>query len=294
MRHAVLGAGGVGGLMAGALARAGHEVTIVIRPGSQHPPQVHVDSDVLGEFDAPVRVTERLDRPVDVLWVATKAGALREAIREVPTELVGEAVIPLLNGVDHMPPLREAYGAGRVAAGTIRVESERTRPGWIRQSGRFIVVDLAGPDELAGVLERVREELEGAGMRARLVESPEHALWDKLIFLGPFALTSTASGLDMGGIREDQRWRSRIEGAMTEVRKVAAAEGIELTEPTAMIDAVQPTMRPSMQKDAAAGRPLEVAHLAGPVLEGGRRHGIPTPITEELVAIIREKHPAQV
>jgi len=33
MRHAVLGAGGVGGLVGGALAKAGHPVTLLVRPG---------------------------------------------------------------------------------------------------------------------------------------------------------------------------------------------------------------------------------------------------------------------
>ena len=122
MRYAVLGAGGVGGLVAGALARAGHEVTVIVRPGTEHPARIHVVSDVLGEFEAPVGVAHRLQAPVDILWVATKAGSLEAALPQAPSELVVEAVIPLLNGVDHMAPLRAAYGAERVAVGTIRVE----------------------------------------------------------------------------------------------------------------------------------------------------------------------------
>ena len=292
MKYAVLGAGGVGGLVAGALAHAGHEVTVVIRPGSEHPPSVHVESDVLGAFDAPVKAVERLSAPVDVLWVATKAGSLEAAISQVPAELAGEAVIPLLNGVDHLEPLRRAYGSERVAAGTIRVEAEKVAPGSVRQKGAFIVIDLAGPDTLRPVLERVEAEVDQAGIRVRLVEGPEHALWDKLIFLGPFALTSTASGLDLGGIRESERWRGLMVGAMSEIRQVAAAEGVELTEPTAMIDAAHPGMRTSMQKDAEAGRPLEVDHIAGPVLRGGEHHGIPTPCVRELYDLIRARHPA--
>ena len=292
MKYAVLGAGGVGGLVAAALARAGHEVTVVIRPGSEHPPAVHVESDVLGEFDAPVTAVERLAEPVDVLWVATKAGALESALAQVPAGLVGRAVIPLLNGVDHLEPLRRAFGAERVAAGTIRVEAEKEAPGRVRQKGGFIVLDLAGPDRLRPVLDEVQAEVDATGMRARVVESPEHALWDKLIFLGPFALTSTASGLDLGGIRESERWRGLMVGAMTEIRQVAAAEGVEITEPTAMIDVAHPGMRTSMQKDAAAGRPLEVDHIAGPVLRGGERHGIPTPCVRELYDLIRARHPA--
>lgn len=290
--YGVLGAGGIGGLMAGALSKGGHEVTVVIRPGSQHPPTVHVESQVLGELDAPVHVVERLEGPVDVLWVATKAGALKEALAQVPAELVGEAVVPLLNGVDHVALLQEAYGEDKVAAGTIRVEAEKLAPGQIKQSGAFIVMDLSGPPALRPVLERVAGEVETTGIRVRVVDSPEQALWDKLMFLGPFALTSTASGLSIGGIRDDPEWRGLMVGAMREVRAVAAAEGVELGDGESMIDVPAPGMRTSMQKDAAAGRPLEMDHLAGPVLRGGERHGIPTPNTRRLVDLIRARHPA--
>lgn len=289
--HAILGAGGVGGLVAGALARAGHPVTVVVRPGAEHPDRIGVESDVLGRFEAPVRVVERLDAPVDVLWVATKAPALPGALAQVDPAAVREVVIPLLNGIDHMDVLRAAFGPARLAAGTIRVEAEKVAPGRVRQAGGFIVIDLAGPPELRPALERVAAEVDATGMRARVVERADQALWDKLSFLGPFALASTASGLNLGGLREDARWRELAVGVMREVRAVAAAEGVHLEEPTAMLDAAPPGMRSSMQKDAQAGRPLEVDHIAGPILEGGARHGIETPATRELVDLIRAAHP---
>lgn len=285
--HAVLGAGGVGGLMAGALARAGREVTVIVRPGSGHPDVVHVESDALGEFEVRVRVGERLAAPVDHLWVAVKAGALEAAIRQAPAELVRGSVIPLLNGVDHMAPLRACYGAGRVIAGAIRVESERVAPGRIRQSGPLLAVELGGPGEL---VDPVARELEEAGLRVTTGESPDRVLWGKLIMLAPFSLTATASQLPLGGIADDPGWRELMLGCMREVRQVAAARGVELAEPVQMLEVAPRGMRTSMQKDAAAGRPLEVDHIAGPILRGGREHGIPTPCTERLVALIRERH----
>jgi 2-dehydropantoate 2-reductase len=46
MRYAVLGAGGVGGLVGGALARAGHPVTLLVRAGrrSYYPSFLSVES----------------------------------------------------------------------------------------------------------------------------------------------------------------------------------------------------------------------------------------------------------
>jgi 2-dehydropantoate 2-reductase len=69
MRHAVLGAGGVGGLVGGVLARAGHPVTLLVRPGRQnhYPDQLTVESGTLGNFEATVRVTNRIDEPLDIV-----------------------------------------------------------------------------------------------------------------------------------------------------------------------------------------------------------------------------------
>ena len=62
MRHAVLGAGGVGGLMGGALARAGHPVTLLVRPGRRYYylEWLTIESNTLGTFEAPVRVAKRV------------------------------------------------------------------------------------------------------------------------------------------------------------------------------------------------------------------------------------------
>src|SRR3954464_7538764 len=103
MRHAVLGAGGVGGLVGGALVRAGHPVTLLVRPGRQdhYPEQLTVESATLGNFEAPVRVADRLDEPFDIVWITVKATALEKALHAFSGQELGNGVVvPLLNGVD--------------------------------------------------------------------------------------------------------------------------------------------------------------------------------------------------
>jgi len=286
LKHAILGAGGVGGLLGAALAKAGHPVTLIVRPGAAagFPNPIHLQSDLLGEVEAEVAVVERLSEPADVLWVAVKAGQLEAALKQAPPGLV-DVVVPLLNGVDHLDALRRAYGPERVVTGTIRVEAERLEPGRYRQKGAFIVAELAGRPDLVA-------ELNQAGIQARMVEDGDRALWAKLIMLAPFALTSTASQLSLGQIVEQPEWRDRMVSAMREVKAVAAAQGIELEEPAGMLNVAARDMRTSMQKDAAAGRPLELDHISGPIVRGGREHHVPTPATEELVELVRARYPA--
>src|SRR2546430_1096914 len=113
MRHAILGAGGVGLLVGGGLAQAGQPVLLILRPETleRYPGGIRVESVVLGEFDVDVAAAPRLDRPVDVLWVTVKANDLESALALAAPAVAPEAVVgPLLNGVEHVAPLREGFG----------------------------------------------------------------------------------------------------------------------------------------------------------------------------------------
>jgi 2-dehydropantoate 2-reductase len=280
MKHAVLGAGGVGGLVGAALARAGRPVTLLVR-NPAHPIGVKVESDKLGNFVVHVEVATRLERPVDVLWVTTKSTQLEAALSSAPAKLVTGTVVPLLNGVDHVARLREVYP--RVTPGAIRVEAERIAPGHFRQLGPFVLVDLAGP-----LAAEIAAELTAAGIDARVREDELTMLWSKLIMLAPLALTTTATSRSLGGVRDDPRWRERLFGVLEEAAEVARAEGaiVDVEATRGLLLAAPDGMRSSMQKDRELGNPLELDGVAGPIVRGGRAHDIPTPHTSLLLSAL--------
>src|SRR5215204_5853994 len=229
MRYAVLGAGGVGGLVGGALAKTGHDVTLLVRPGRRdlYSERLSVQSESLGNFEAPVRVADWLDEHFDVVWIAVKATALESALSTIAPEVLGDGVlVPLLNGVDHVELLRGRYGAERVLPGTIRVEAERAGPGRVRHLSAFADVQVA-----PGSATRARalcEELRGAGLGCEVRDDEVTMLWSKLCFLAPFALATTASGGPIGVVRSDPGWWTRLEGCVKETCAVALAEGAKV------------------------------------------------------------------
>jgi 2-dehydropantoate 2-reductase len=275
MRHAVLGLGGIGGVLAGALRKSDSEVLAVLRSERlrEYDGRISVESLVLGDFEVELPATSVLDREVDVVWVATKATALPEALSSVPRERVGEAVVvPLLNGVDHVGLLRSRYA--RVAPAAIRVEAERVSPTRFAQKSPFLRVDLMGEHAVA-------DELKRAGIDCVVRDDETLLLWEKLVVLAPVALVTTALAAPLGDARED----SHFAPCRDEALAVAAAEGAEIDGDTVrgFHEAAPASTESSMQKDAAAGRPLEVDAIAGPIVRGGKRHGITTPATEELI-----------
>ena len=288
MRHAVLGAGGVGGLVGGALAKAGHPVTLLVRPGRRdhYPERLAVESETLGTFEAPVRVADRLDGQFDVVWITVKATALEEALNAVPPEELGDGVVmPLLNGVDHVKRLRDRYGPERVLPGTIRVEAEQVGPGQVRHLSAFADVQVAPSPVTRERAEVLCEELAGAGLTCEVVDDEVTMLWSKLCFLAPFALATTASGGSLGVVRSDAQWGALLGASVTEACAVGAAEGAKVApEPIlAALGGLPDGFRSSMQKDVAAGRPPEVEAIAGPILRGGSEHGIDVSATRALV-----------
>ena len=288
MRYAVLGAGGVGGLVGGALARAGHPVTLLVRSGRQryYPELLTVESKTLGTFEAPVRVTDRLDEPFDVVWITVKATALEAALDAVPEQKLGDGVVvPLLNGVDHVAQLRERYGPERVVPGTIRVEVERLEPGRVLQNSLFAELQVAPTLATRARAEALADELRAAGLGCEVCDDEVTMLWSKLCFLAPFALATTASGGTLGVVRSDASWRARLEACVKEACAVGVAEGAKVApEPIlATLEGAPDEFRSSMQKDVAAGRAPELDAIAGPILRGGGKHGIEVSTTRSLV-----------
>ena len=107
----------------------------------------------------------------------------------------------------------------------------------------------------------------------------------KLCFLAPFALATTASEGSLGVVRSDGgRW-ARLEECVYEACAVAVAKGAKVApEPIlTALEGLPDGFRSSMQKDVAARRTPELDAIAGPILRGGREHGIDVPATCALV-----------
>ena len=289
-RIAVLGPGGVGGFVAAALARAGERVIVVAHEQTAaiiERDGIHVQSVRLGEFSATPAASPTLQQPVDALIVATKATTLTRALERIQTD--PPLVVPLLNGLDHIGVLRGRFGAERVAAGTIRIDSARTAPGEIVQSSPFLRVDLAADSgALDAALKHFAATLERAGIPAEIGSSEVQILWSKLVRLNALACTTSATGRAVGFIRSDPEWRAALEACIVEGAAVARAEGadVDARARIAELDEAHAELESSMQQDIAAGREPELDAIPGAVLRAAQRHGLQCPTIERLRAEI--------
>jgi 2-dehydropantoate 2-reductase len=291
MTIAILGPGGVGGLLAGALARAGERAVVVARGSTAaviSARGLRVSSVMLGEFTAHPLAVEALEEPAQALIVATKAQALEAALERIRT--APGLVLPLLNGLDHIALLRRRFPPEVVVAGAIRVEADRPAAGVIVHTSPFLLVDMAAHAAAARpALEALALTLADAGVPTRVLESEAQVMWSKLVRLNALACTTSAYDKLLGEIRSTPELRADLVGAIEEACAVGRAEGADDVDPARAIGELElahATLGSSMQRDIAAGRPPELDAIPGSVLRAAARHGLSCPTIERLVAMI--------
>jgi len=289
LRHAILGVGGVGGLIGANLARLGDSVTAVVKPESlaSYPEQLRLESP-FGGVSVPVARSAQVP-PVDVLWIAVKATQLQDSLGAVThPESVG-AIIPLLNGIDHLALLRKHYGNERVIAATIAVESERVAPGQIMHRSPFAILNVSSAGRT--VLSTTLEQFQKIGFECHFIDDEATLMWTKLVFLGPIALATTAFDQPVGGVLGNPEWKAQWASCVREACAVAAAEGAKVDANIVFsgMSRAPYGMRSSMQKDVDKGNPPELDAIAGPILRGGSRHGIDVRAAKALVDAVKAR-----
>lgn len=289
MRHAILGPGGVGGLIGAVLANGGDEVTLIVRPGSEsrYPREISLES-TFKNLRAPVSVSSGLKSPVDVLWITVKATQLEPALESVPPNVQANAIVPLLNGIDHLEYLRARYDHERVIAATIAVESERVAPGRIVHRSPFVrfATSEKGRERLAPAV----HIFQGFGFECITVADEATLMWSKLVFLAPIALSTSAAQCTIGEVLGNPDRAARLETAVREACAVATESGAKVDADVvlARMKSLPAGMRSSMEKDIADGNPPELDAIAGPILRGAEKHGIPLRAIPELVRTVEE------
>ena len=284
---AILGPGAVGGSLAVRLANAGVHVICVAHPeavGLIALAGLVVESPE-GTLTARVEAVERLAKPVDLLLVTVKAPALEDAIERVDPSAVSDGVVvSLLNGIEHMDVLRARFD-GRVAAGSIsHFQAYRAGRVQIVEATLAPVITMASESLSRTRIEQAADMLRRARIDVRVGENERRVLWHKLARIAPLAAVTAVSGRPVGELRDDPKWRSKLDGGIVEACAVAEADGVTLRPATqwAIIDEMADETTTSAARDVAAGRLSELDALLGGVLRAAERLDVACPTLTEL------------
>jgi 2-dehydropantoate 2-reductase len=298
MKVCVVGAGGVGGLLAAVLRRARTDVSLLVT--ERHMTAIRRNGLTViapsGQFSVEIKaeLDPRAIGPCDVVVVTPKMWAV-EALAALLQPLLKKntAIIPVQNGIDAPGLLAKTLGWDHVVYGSASMNAAIEEPGVIRQRNPQYGITVA---EAQGVqsarLLEVKEIFGAAGISVEVATDGPAVLWDK--FIGLVANSSLCALLrsPMGVVQKDDDCWALYTAVFNEVVAVGRAVGISMPAEKAEARLARaktspPMVMPSMAVDLIAGNRLELPWLGGRVRELGKEHGVPTPANDFVWAALK-------
>lgn len=297
MKLAVVGSGALGLTFAAGLARA-HDVVVLARRAEVADAiardGITVDSDGAQTEHVPVTVTldphALVDR--DAVVVAVKAYQTRDALARLRGVLAANTLVASVqNGLDNDRIAREVLPQSRVVAGSTTQGAIVLGPGRVHanRGGTTIFARderaYPGSDELAAAFTE-------SGFAARVVDDIAPVLWTKLVINAAINPVGALARRANGAIATDPDLGPLARALAHEAAAVAAAEGVRIEDPWSLVEAAAHATaanRNSMLQDLDAGRTTEIDAIGGAIVRHATAHGIPVPLTDALVKLIRAR-----
>ena len=298
MRICVVGCGAVGSLFAANLAQLDDVEVWAYDLARDHVDAINANGlrlsgagEVVGRLQATAEAEEL--PACDFGIVATKAMHTEPAIAATAHAFAEGSVCTVQNGLGNEETL--AGHVARVIRGTTFPAGRVVEPGHVRWDVKGDTT--IGPFEPRPApleeAERLAEACTRAGLPTVAVPDARGPQWRKVIFNAATNPVGALTVLTHGRVCEDPPLRRLVSGLVDEGKAVAAAQGIVLdADPEDLIDhAARPEVaydhKASMLQDVEARRETEIDYLNGGIVRFGREHGVPTPLNEAILALVK-------
>lgn len=298
MQISILGAGAMGSLFGGLLARAGHTVSL-LDIDEAHLAAIRRDglrlSTDAGEYVVRTLAAMRPEaatKRADLLIVFTKTlhteaalGAARGAIGP------HTALLSLQNGLGNAERLAQFAPPSRVMVGVTTWPADKAAPGEVRSHGsgtiRLMSMDGAHTPELAQTVAALNE----AGLNCSADPDVMAAIWEKVAFNAALNSLCAVTQCTVGELTATPDGDALALKIVGETMAVARACGVAANEARVVENvrhalANHRTHRPSMLQDVLARRHTEIAAINGAVVKAAHAAGVAAPCTETLLQLV--------
>jgi 2-dehydropantoate 2-reductase len=298
MRVAVVGAGGIGGLYGGLLAKAGHEVSFLARGEHLRAMQqrgLEIRSAEFGTFVVHGRASDNVADlgEADLVLFGVKTFDLEPAAQLARQVLVPSgSLLTFQNGLDAPDRVAEIVGDERVLISTTGLETTILEPGVIGHLSKMHYVFVAALNGLPTPrVETVVEALRGAGINVSAAEDGRRALWEKAWILVPMATITSVCRAPIGPIRDLPETHQLVEALIDEVTAVARVYGYDLPEARerarGVIESWPASGKASMARDFERGNRTELEALTGALVRMAESRGVDVPASRTCYAILK-------
>ena len=291
MKILMVGAGATGGYYGGMLAKAGRDVTFLLREGraaqirTEGLTLVRHTGEVLTLAPKIITAQELAESgpAFDVIVISTKAYQLENAMADIAPAVGPETMLlPILNGMQQLKVLSDRFGAEHVLGGSVRIMSyldERHRIVQMLDLDQFNYGEISR-EQTPRIL-ALDAVLKGAGFTANLQPDVVATMWQKWVVLASIGALCTLTRGNAGEMATTPHGPALIHAAVQECIEIARANGypppedLIQTHMKRMLDPAS-TITSSMYRDMLGGAPVEVDHILGDLL--AQAEGIATPL----------------
>lgn len=306
----VVGAGAVGSVVGGLLARQGEDVTLIARRAHAEAINnngLHIDG-AAGIFTVSVPAKEALDFKPDLVLLAVKSQDVETVCRQIEPYVTGVPVVMLQNGVRSDEIAASVLGRENIIGGVVMFNARFLNPGQVTYSVKgFILISEAFQENG----ERIREiwKILNRATMTRISYNITGVRWTKLLVNIIGNSLEAMTGLSFGECMKNADLR-RIGILITkEAFEVAEKTGVYLESlPGLPISAFRLTIKSPMAiaslvlrltmsttdtvtstlQSIRRGKPTEIDYLNGEIVAQGKRLGIPTPYNTRVVELVHE------
>jgi 2-dehydropantoate 2-reductase len=299
MKIAIIGAGALGSLFGGLLARSGEEVRLFDPIAKEHIAKINRDGLIIEEEGKEERVAVRATTSIEELGEAELVGLFvkahqTEAALQIARPALGPStlVLSLQNGLGLEQLMERHVPRGRLLRGVTAQGSTLLGPGRVRHAGR-------GPTWLGPVgqvdrakLKAIVEAFNRAGIETHLEQDIARLVWRKLLINAGINALTAVFDVPNGELVADPELREIMRAVVCEAIGVAQALGLDFPaeETIAQVEEVcRLTARniSSMLQDVRRGSPTEIDYINGAIVHCGEEVGISTPLNLLLTRLVK-------
>lgn len=288
MKFLVFGAGALGSFIGGMLSKK-HEVALIGRKG-------HISTieekglRISGKTKMVARIKKKMKNP-DSLILTVKSYDTGKAIMDA-LPFIGEetSVLSLQNGIGNEEEIGKIIGMEKVIGGITSHGITYIKPGHVRHAGEgeTIIGEMDGT--ITNRIKSIARAFSDCGIITGISENIEEEIWSKAIVNSGINPLTAIVKCKNGYLLENPWLEHLLERTCEEGMKVAKAMGMNLDDLVKKAkDVVASTKEnySSMLQSILHEKPTEIDHINGKIVEVGKKHGVPTPINELLVALVK-------
>jgi 2-dehydropantoate 2-reductase len=300
MKIAVIGAGAMGSVMGGLLAKAGNPITLIDvwreAVDAINANGLRIDDKAGNSETIRVRATDKPGEigTVDLVLVFVKCYHTEVAVKNA-LPLIGSntIVLSLQNGWGNGPRIASIVGQERLLLGVCYHSASALGPGHALHSGKGMTF-IGEPDRrMTDRLAEVASVLEKAGIEVTPTTQVLKEIWSKLALNVCTLPTSALLRFHAPQLIQHEPMMELMRALLREVVAVAQAQNIPLDFDerwqaiTGLLKQLAPTAKGSMLQDVEKQRVTEIDVINGAVVEAGKKFDISTPCNQAMVCLVK-------